>query len=550
MRALVWCAFCVVAAVQVRPVPEKLCSLEGSVVNGATGEALKGAILTLSRHGEANAGFTTVSGDKGEFGFAGIEPGRYALRAARTGFAAANYGAKGRQMGTPLALSPDRTITGIEVRLMLQAVITGRVLDGNGAPVRFSLVKLLRQENGNGGKRLARVDSREVGNSRGGIETTNDLGEFRFFGLSAGKYFISAAPPVSEDERAGRAGSANPPREGTVETYHPSTADARRAEPVEISAGGTASGIDVVLARTPMARIRGRVENLAELGASGAVAVEINSDSGALLGNGMLGPKGEFDINCKAPQGSAWFVARIQTAGAGSYITRLPLLLSGGPMDNLNLSLSPGVALRGFVRVEDGGSVPVNLRSIRLTLMPPGLEFTAPAPQVAAGGDGGFVFGKIGPDLQALTLAGVPAGVYVKSIVLGEEDVVDGVLDLRGAGDRPVQILLSGRTGQVEGSVEDAKDAPAAGVTVVLVPEDAARRELPEWHRATTTDQFGGFTLSGVRPGDYRLFAWNDVEDGAWMDPEFIKPFEETGQPIKVRAGGSETVVLKVISAR
>ena len=53
--------------------------------------------------------------------------------------------------------------------------------------------------------------------------------------------------------------------------------------------------------------------------------------------------------------------------------------------------------------------------------------------------------------------------------------------------------------------------------------------------------------MTSVPLGEYRLFAWEDVEDTAWMDPEFLKAFDDKGRPVTVREGGSESVELKVI---
>jgi hypothetical protein len=53
--------------------------------------------------------------------------------------------------------------------------------------------------------------------------------------------------------------------------------------------------------------------------------------------------------------------------------------------------------------------------------------------------------------------------------------------------------------------------------------------------------------MTGLPPAEYKLFAWEDVEDGAWIDPEFLKPFEGKGKRVTVREGGSETVELKLI---
>jgi hypothetical protein len=51
----------------------------------------------------------------------------------------------------------------------------------------------------------------------------------------------------------------------------------------------------------------------------------------------------------------------------------------------------------------------------------------------------------------------------------------------------------------------------------------------------------GNFTINGVAPGDYKLFAWEYVAANAWMNAEYLAPFENRGQAISVGGGASPT---------
>src|SRR5712692_9455274 len=81
--------------------------------------------------------------------------------------------------------------------------------------------------------------------------------------------------------------------------------------------------------------------------------------------------------------------------------------------------------------------------------------------------------------------------------------------------------LLSSNGGQVEGMVLNAVRQPATGAAVVLAP-DAPRRAQPQLYKEVSTDQYGRFVIKGIAPGGYKLFAWEDVESGAYQDPEFL----------------------------
>jgi hypothetical protein len=85
-----------------------------------------------------------------------------------------------------------------------------------------------------------------------------------------------------------------------------------------------------------------------------------------------------------------------------------------------------------------------------------------------------------------------------------------------------------------------------AGAQVVLVPE-GERREVMDLYRASPAGDNGAYQIRGVPPGDYRLFAWRQIEPGAWMDPEFLAPIESRGDRISVSEGGRETRQLRIL---
>jgi hypothetical protein len=43
------------------------------------------------------------------------------------------------------------------------------------------------------------------------------------------------------------------------------------------------------------------------------------------------------------------------------------------------------------------------------------------------------------------------------------------------------------------------------------------------------------------------VFAWEEIESGAYHDPEFLKPYEERGEAVKVAEGGQQVVRLTLI---
>ena len=70
-----------------------------------------------------------------------------------------------------------------------------------------------------------------------------------------------------------------------------------------------------------------------------------------------------------------------------------------------------------------------------------------------------------------------------------------------------IQVIVNTNGGKVQGSVIDAKQKPAASARIVLVPPESRRQNL-QLYKVALTDNSGNFTITGIAPGDYKLFAW------------------------------------------
>jgi hypothetical protein len=137
----------------------------------------------------------------------------------------------------------------------------------------------------------------------------------------------------------------------------------------------------------------------------------------------------------------------------------------------------------------------------------------------------------------------------VKSQRLGSEDVLETPLDLTGGSGGSLSIVLDITTGEVSGAVTSEDGTPALNATVVLVPESAKRRELQQFYRMTATSTAGGYKFSGVPPGRYKLYAWERIPSGAWMDPDILKPVESQGKAVDIQETSRDTVDLRALPA-
>ncbi|MGD0301711.1 MAG: hypothetical protein ABSE86_31935, partial [Bryobacteraceae bacterium] len=71
----------------------------------------------------------------------------------------------------------------------------------------------------------------------------------------------------------------------------------------------------------------------------------------------------------------------------------------------------------------------------------------------------------------------------------------------------------------------------------------------PTRYKTTDTDQNGHFVIKGLAPGEYKIYAWEDLEQGAEQDPDFMKPHESDGEKVSIKERAHETVQLKLIPA-
>jgi hypothetical protein len=53
--------------------------------------------------------------------------------------------------------------------------------------------------------------------------------------------------------------------------------------------------------------------------------------------------------------------------------------------------------------------------------------------------------------------------------------------------------------------------------------------------------------MQGITPGDYALFAWENVETGAWQDPDFLRGYQTQGTAVRIAEGDNQSVSLTVI---
>lgn len=524
---------------------EDLCAVEGQVVNGATGEPLGKAAVTLRRVDSPRgapgpaAGYGATSDASGKFTIIHIEPGKYRLSASRTGFVDAEYGSRDfLQGGTPVSLAPAQRMRDVQFRMTPHGVITGRVLDAEGEPMAFLQVQAMRYRYPHGRKQLVAY----------GSAATNDLGEYRIFGLPPGRYFVSVSNRQSYLSGRPAPGATQDPEEEYVPTYYPGTSDPTGAAALDVGAGVQIRGVDLVPSKRRTVHVKGNVTD-----ASGSDGRRLMvflmprgvSGLGAMNRPSTIDANGNFDIRGVA-SGSYTLVAALQERGR-PFTSRLPVEVGNNNIENLSITINPAMNLPGRVRLD--GQTAADISNVQVTLR----SRDANVPMFGANTmvrlkeDGSFSLANVNPDNYSVTVSGLPDGFYVKSIMASGQDALVSGLNLTTGAAAAIDILLAPNAGQATGVVQNEQQQPAAGVTVVLIPQEKERSEQSQYYKTATTDAAGAFTLKNLDPGQYKIYAWREVEPGAYMDPEFVKPVENRGESLTIRESSQASVQLKLI---
>jgi hypothetical protein len=330
----------------------------------------------------------------------------------------------------------------------------------------------------------------------------------------------------------------------------------RSATPIDLRSGDDVSAIDMTMTPLPTRRVRGTVTNLpvaADSGGGPGVVGYVRAEplnpsvfdrttsptnlgsfdktTGAFEIRGLLPGKYEVMVN-----------ATLFRNGAVTVRGRAAIEVTSSDLENITVALSPGFDLPLHATIEGraaNGQDP-DLSKLRVVLSP---DFSGPASQQAPGI---LTFRGIPASSYQMRVQGLPDNGYVKSIRLGDTNVLSDGLRVDRTPDNPVEIVVGLNAGAVAGRVAGGIAQSPAGIRVALVP-NAPNRQRADLYRNTSTDASGGFRFAGLTPGDYKLFAWEDVEDGAWQDPDFIKKYEDRGKPLRIEEGITENTQVTVI---
>jgi hypothetical protein len=481
-------------------------TIEGTVLRDDTGAPLAGAQVRLKSRKAAPASpeARTTSNADGRFAFAGFPADVYILRVDLPGYP--TYSTQFAFSINPIRYTGvDGKLAELVMRIAPVTSISGRVTDATGKAISNVTLRAMRYGYSRTGRELF-----------GGVSTRTDgTGDYRLEGLAPGKYLVRAHAPDAAMNRA------------AVPSYFPSTNDFAKATTVETAPGKDAAKIDIRLVRPAGVTISGR----AGRGTPPIVFLVRRNLAKEDYGSGVIKPDGTFEIANVPP---------------GPYTLKSPtgsLRIDVGAAKVVGLTIPPNPIfdLKGMVRVEDTAST--KAAGVKIVMVPD----DGSAALATVNADGSFVFPSVTSAVYRIKLA-IRQDFYIAAAKFGGKDVLNGGIDLTRAKSSPgaLELVIHTGAGRVDGKALGERGKALGVVSVVLVP-DPPDRKRSVLYRVIPSEANGAFSITGVAPGKYKLFAWRQLDTEAYENPEFLAPYEARGKAVIVTPGSVQAVDLAVI---
>jgi hypothetical protein len=195
--------------------------------------------------------------------------------------------------------------------------------------------------------------------------------------------------------------------------------------------------------------------------------------------------------------------------------------------------------MNGEVVVEGPGAE--KFRNFKVTLTRPTFR-GGPAPTAAADpATLKFKFTGLEPGVWDIGV-NVPPNGYLKSMALGDLDVLNEEMELNESPGAPLKIVVGTDGAQLTIEMENALPA------IALIAPTGKLRDIESHRRFLYTDADGKIPVRGMPPGEYRVWAFEDV-DASQLSPEFLDRHEKFATTVRLAAGQSAVVKVKRIES-
>lgn len=550
MRLSVYLALVTTAFLPAPAAAQNTGTVEGKVVNSATGEGIRKAVVTLNSLPPASAApsgqlraqigvfaipmnggqsYSALTDATGKFHIDNVPAGAVTAMAMADG-----YNMMRGIMTKPVNLDPGQQLTGIEIKLAPLSVVTGKVTDENGEPLEGVTVSAARYFYGGGQPQLQPQNS----------AATDDRGQYRIFDLQPGRIYLSAS---YNQQTAMRSAAPNVHSDVPEESYgtvvYPGVADIAQATPHNLKPGEDWTGADFKMSKHALHHVRGRIDSSA---LPPGQRVTVNAQTcGTPTGffpfsmPGMNRPDGTFDLSLTS--GEWCLFVREQTRGNAGAALKRTIEVKDSDIHGITLAPPAPFTVKGTIVFD--GTPPEHMPRLGISLR---AEDGQGQQSGTAAGDLSFEIAGVFPGKHFLSLP-MGGGFYAKSILYSGQDVSSGVIpDLEPGG--ALVLTFGTDAGEIEGQVQSGSLESGAQVIVVLMPDDA-HLERNDLYRINTSAADRRFTFGGIAPGDFKIVAFEGLDFEDAENHDLLRLLASRAAPVTIHAGGHEQVSVTPVTA-
>jgi protocatechuate 3,4-dioxygenase beta subunit len=493
--------------------------IAGIIVNAISGIPLARARVAIQDAKDPRNVQSQITSDDGRFAFT-VSPGKYALEGAKRGYITSSFN-QHEEYSTAIVTGAGFDTENLVFRLAPSAVISGRILDESGEPVRQATISLYREDRRAGVGRILRAAA----------VTTDDQGVYEFTSLNAGTYFLSvtampwyAQHPVSTRQPDAELLPAAVDSSLDVAypvTYYGDSTEPDDATPIPVR-GGDHLQADIHLTPVPALHLIFHTSENSPGGVEFPVLQKPSFDGAEIAENSgiqQVAP-GLYEMTGVAP---GRYTIRKRGAVQEDQANEVEISQNG---QELNVSATDAYSsVKATVQIAGEATLPKNLS---VALRNSKMRVVA-WQNVNAKGE--IEFQDVAPGKYEV-LSETPSKAYsVARISSPAEETPGHILNVAAGASLNLSLSLVGAAVNVEGFAKRAGKG-TAGAMVVLVPRD------PELHRdlfrRDQSDQDGSFSLRSVIPGSYTIVAIEDGWDLDWSRPGVIAHYAKRGQAVTV----------------
>jgi hypothetical protein len=416
-------------------------------------------------------------------------------------------------------------------------VITGRVVDEFGEPMSEVQIAPQRFQTVQGQRRLVPA---------GRQTSTDDMGEFRLFGIPPGQYYLSATWRSTN--------SSNEEKTAYAPMYYPGTENPAQAQRITLAVGQQISDIVIALKPIRATRVSGTATGSDGRPMTGSIMLlAANGFGGNFAGAGPIRPDGTFSISGIAPGD---YTLRAQSFGPGGpsmEMATAKITATGDDINDLHLVGAKRSVATGRIVIDPAVSATLPT-GIQLMLMPmdPGDSMMMMGSSPARVSDDGAFELQSAAGRMRINMMGMTNGFVVRAVRQNGTDITDTGIEFKPNEDiSGLEVELTNKIATISGLVTNARGEAVKDYSAIAFAQDREKWKIVGRYQGSgRPDQDGRFKISGLAPSDYYVVALDKIEPGQTADPEFLDAIRARATPVTIREGETRTVDLRIATVQ